>query len=650
MSALTFPALGLANRAAQALPALFADLAMRSPPADVACLDSTGYHANGIGAGRYISDHLCDAALLAAHPRFVFATANGRIFRLLPEAGSISAEQAGAAGDGESNDQPIIQAAIDYAAAVGAAELRFEAPRYRIHATLRTSPAELTRADDGHPLVIRRSITLRGCTAEKVVLDFRGLDGADPEDDYQLVATNASDPALAVWRGGGIFLQGDTIDPGAGRRSIGRLQLERLVLQGNRQHTGEYVWPADPLTGRGWDHTDRALWSQDCYIGEIVCRDVDMFGWKGEIFHIAGEPNGCERVELQRCHFATSNASALNPGTLCEVLAHDCKFGDCFQAQEDVSKTRATYRNCTWYSCDTMQLGCGACDGIYYTDTYPTRDEAEALPMTLLDNCEFRDMRTLRFASWVRGSIRLVDTTLYFSGSETQALRDIDLTVESWLDRKGEIWSLEFNGIDSLTETVWNAPAGVHKQPPTHVRLRMSHHRTRAAADAGRHWLGGFYRGYIDPSCEIVMTGECAGGGVMDGGAAPVAMPLIRYEGFRPSRSYWPKGWDHMAPITGSGEIVPSAPLTTLRMEGGIIADMTLARMPAGGAAFGYAEGQRIRFTKQGDDGAIRFIKGASPSFVVAETRVLDLEYDWIEFSYNRERQRWEEEGFLSAA
>ena len=649
MSALALPALGLVNRALQASPALFADLARRSPSHDTVRLDSTGHARPGIGAASYVSDDLCNEALLAAHPRFVFRTANARIFRLLPSAGAFSVEQGGALGDGLTNDQPAIQAALDYAAAVGAGELRFEAERYRIHCPLRTSPAEDIRAEDGHPLVLRRSLRLRGCAPGRTTLDFRALDGGDPESDYQLVPTSAQDGSLAVWRGGGLYLQGEASDPGDQPRTIARVEIDRLIFQGNRAHTGAYEWPADPATGDGWDVSDKALWSQDCYIGEIICRDTDMIGWKGEILFISGAANAAERLELQRCRLATSNGAALNPGTLCEVLAHNCSFGDCFQAQEDVSKTKATYRGCTWHDCDTMELGCGTTNGVFYIDKYPTRDETAPPPATVLDNCTFRDIRSLRFSSWVKGRIRLIDTSLYLNAAETYALRDTDLEVDSWLDRKDGIYALEFYGLDALDLPVPGAPAGVYRLPPTNVHIRLRHHRTASAKANGRHWIGSFWRGYIDPSCELHIEGKCAGGGIADGGDVPISMPLVTHTHFDPTRSYWPHGWQIMPTIEGPGAIVPNAPLAMVKTASDIAADVTLARTPVGGPDFGYVQGQRIRLVKDGDAGSIRFVKGASSSFVVMQTRVLDLAYDWIEFSYNRDRQRWEEEGFFSA-
>ncbi|MBY6015886.1 glycoside hydrolase family 55 protein [Qipengyuania gaetbuli] len=373
MNALAISSLALAVEAAQGRPCLFADLALKSPRQDAGLLVSSGHAAPGLGAGTYVCDEQCTPELLAAHPRFVVRTANGLIFRLLPESGAITPEQGGAAGDGVTDDQPAIQAAIDYAEAVGAQEVRFPAPRYRLDCPLRTSPADQSLARDGHPIVIRKSLVLKGTAAGRTELDFRALDGASAESDWQLVPTSASDPSLAVWRGGGIFVSGDTLDPGKGQRTVARLELDRLVLRGNREHTGNHAWPADPVTGDGWDITDKALWVQVCHVGEIVCRDTDMIGWKGEIFYLGGAIDAVERVELARCRFATTNGSAFNPGCNAEILATDCSFGDAFQAQEETGKSRAIYRNCVWHDCDHTTIGSGSTAAFLYHWVWPSR-------------------------------------------------------------------------------------------------------------------------------------------------------------------------------------------------------------------------------------------------------------------------------------
>ena len=650
MSAARFSALGLAMRATQALPARFADLADRAPGSETVLLVSSGYAEDGKGAGLYVSDALCSEALLAAHPRFVLRTRNNRIFRLLTDSGAIAVEQGGAAGDGVRNDQPAIQAAIDYAEAIGAGEMQFLSETYRVDCPPRSSPLADTRAEDGHPLVVRTSLVLRGCAARRTVLDFRALDGEDPETDWQLIATSASDPQLTVWRGGGLFLQGDAIDPGVGQRSIARLELDRLILKGNRAHTGAYAWPADPASGDGWDVSDKALWMQDCYVGEIICRDTDMIGWKGEIFYLGGAADAVERVELARCRFATTNGSAFNPSCDAEILATDCSFGDCFQAQEDVAKTRAIYRGCSWHDCDHMALGSGATNGLLYNQAWPTRDESAPPPLTLLEDCEFRDINVLRFMSHVSGSIRTVDTSVALPGETAMAMRDIDLSIHALLDRKTGIHALSFDGVLTLERQVPGAPAGTYMLPPSNVRIALAHDRTRLAQEQGREWLGSYWTGFIDPSCQLHVTGDCAGGRLPNGGTAPMSMPRVTYERGAATSTAWARGWYAPPQLQGSGEITVSAPLMTVGLASGIIADVTLSRTPAGGSAFGYADGQRVRITKDGGAGTLRFGKGASASFAVTQTRDLVHAYDWIEFAYNRDWQRWEESGFFSAA
>jgi len=89
---------------------------------------TTGYSVQGLGAGFYIADAAADAALAAAHPRACKATANGRYFRLLPDAGgAIGVDALGTAADGVTDDLAAIDAARNYAVAIGAGRLAFTA-------------------------------------------------------------------------------------------------------------------------------------------------------------------------------------------------------------------------------------------------------------------------------------------------------------------------------------------------------------------------------------------------------------------------------------------------------------------------------------------------------------------------------------------
>ena len=649
MSAFALSALGLANRASQSGPALFAALPERAIPAGIDRIASSGFAEEGVGAASYVSDSRCTPDLLAAHPRFAFRTANGRVFRLLPERNSIAVEQGGAVGGGNVDDQPAVQATIAYAEAVGAGEVRFEQALYRVDCPERTSPESEKFAEDGHPLVVRASLALRGAAAERTALDFRAMGGGDPELQWQSVPTSPDDATPMVWRGGGLFVRGDIADPGDGPRTIARLELDRLIFKGNRKHTGAYAFPADPVTGDGWDTSDRAFWLQDTYAGDLVFRETDMIGWKGEIVYLAGEAHAVRSLDLDRCYLATGNGSALNPSVDAVIRARDCRFGDCFQAQEDVAKTRASYANCEWFDCDHMGLGSGPCAPPRYNPAWPSRDEDATPPQTLLTDCTFRNIRSLSIGSWVRGTIRTVDTTINLDGNKGMALRDTDLVIDALLDRAGSIHALAFDGVSSLTEQVPGAPAGTFKQPPTQVRVRIAQHRTKLAEQLGHQWLGCYWTGYIARDCALHASGEVQGGRLPNGGATPLSMPRVTYTDGETTTAYWPRGWYRLPDIDGTTQLVPTAPAMTVELTQDVVADITLARIPGGGRDYGYADGQRIRLVKQNNRGTMRFVKGASDGTRMTVTRELAGEHDWIEFIYNRDWERWEESGFFSA-
>ncbi len=95
---------------------------------------TSGRDTIGIAPGRYICDALATASLMAAHPRFVARSSNGRFFRALPEAARIAIELGGTKGDGTNDDGPAIRAGFGYAAAIGARGVRFGAAAYRMEA------------------------------------------------------------------------------------------------------------------------------------------------------------------------------------------------------------------------------------------------------------------------------------------------------------------------------------------------------------------------------------------------------------------------------------------------------------------------------------------------------------------------------------
>ena len=646
MSALGLTALGIASRTAQLQPALFAELANRSPASEVLTLESGGYAEAGKGAATYVADALATAALVSAHPRFAFRTANGRHFRLLADAGAMSVEQGGAAGSEAVDDRPAIQAAIDYAEAVGAAELRFEAARYRIDCPLRTSPVADARAEDGHPLVVRKSLALRGCAPVRTVLDFRAHGGGDPDASWQSVRQAAGSPAIAVWRGGGLFVQGDAERPAGGAHRIARLEIDRLIFRGNRSRTGNGVYPADPATGDGWDVTDKGFWLQDVHVGEVMLRDTDFIGWRGEIFYAVGADDALERLSLSRCRILTGNGNGLNLGCDPILEVEDCEFGDCKIAQEDTGKSRAHFRNCRWRDCEYVWIGGGPTAQRQYSYKYPTRDTAAPVPALHLQDCRFEDCGIVWVKSWVTGRIRTVDSTVALDASQGEALRDVDLEIDAWLDRRAGFHAFALYGVPSLTEQVDGAPDGTHRLPPRGIRVRVRHFRSALAQEAGREWLGVLWTGYIDRSCRIEAEGDFGNGRAPNGMDDPLSFPFVRFSGGDATTAWTAHGYYQPASLAASGVLAPAGPVMAIAVASETDVSVTLPPAPRGGAAFGYADGQPLRIVKTYDTGSIAFTKGASGSLAMVTTRVLDKAFDWIEFRFNRTLARWEETGF----
>lgn len=647
MTALDFGARGLAARAISGQPALMAELSGRIVPTELALLHTGGRTAAGTGAGSYVSDGLCDGALLAAHPRFVFRTANGRIFRLMAEAGAVTVEQGGAEGQAGTNDQPAIQATINYAQAIGAREVHFGKKFYELWCPQRTSYFDDKFNTDGHPLVITKTLSLRGIAPERTTLSFKGLNGVDPITNWQVVDKNAGDGTDYVWRGGGLFVKGDIGASAPTTLTVDRVELHRLIFQGNRTRTGTSTWPASTATGDGWDISDKAWWHQDTYIGDVVMSDVDMIGWRGEIYYNGGYAP--RTLTLDRCRFLTTNADAFNPGTPGPMIARDCEFGDAHQAQEGVGSVNARYINCLWRDCVTSTFGGGATNGSAgsgYPYIYPTRNDATQPPGEFFDGCTFRNAGNVNIGCWVRGNIRTVDTSISLTTTNRYKLQDVDLTIEALLDQGNNIGPVSLFGPSTLTTQVPGAPAGIYYQPPTNVYVRVSARRTKLAKDNSRNWSRIQWNGYIDRSCRIIVDGLEYSHGNSPAATSypPVSHPYVELRDGQYTSASVPHGVYHIGAISADTQITPCGPMGNVGGSGGPY-NITLATTPSGGSTYGYADRQKFRFYTNGP--SCRFTPSATLKLNAAE-RLLYGSEDWIEFAYNQRSSTWEEVGYFT--
>ena len=643
MSALAYAAIARASQGAKAGSRLFVDLRYEKFSSDIRVVESVGYSQYGVGSASYIADSLATAQLVADHPRFAFTDASGRHFRLYAPEGYLSVEQGGAKASTGINDQPAIQAAIDYAGAVAIEAVHFTQPRYELWAPVRTSPTADVHARDGNYLVVGHSLALIGAATERSVLDFRSSTGRSPETNWQ-------DVGGAVWRGTGIFLKGDTGTSVPEDPAVDSFRLERLILEGNTLNTGQNAYPANPATGDGWDITHKGFRVQDSHVGDIALVETDILGWKGEMFYIVGYAPRSLRAE--RCRMTIGNANAWNVQVDCPTLVSDCEFGNCHQAAEIFSQGRAVYRNVTFRDCDRIWITGGRDHDPAYHYRWPIRGADGALPICELANCTLQSVGQALIGSYVHGSLTTVDSLILLDCNNLYAIDDCRLQIEAWIDRADGIAPLVMNGPASLTTNVPSSPAGTYQQAIRNTHVTLSCRRTAVATQNNHQWFAPQWQGHIEANCSVTIDHAelpiDAPMRTFDN--PPLSFPLIDHQRVVASQFFGGAVAMWHGSIAANGLFTPRASLCATVVDDESTYDLHLPTAPNAGSTYGYVEGQRIRLYKRSDAGALRFVRDGHASFVVPATRVLDNAQDWIEFMWNPHANRWEEAEFWTSA
>lgn len=643
MSALAFAALARSAQQSPGTGALFVDMQYEVFSDDVVVVQSTGFSQQGIGSAYYIADSLATAQLVAEHPRCAFTDAGGRHFRLFGSEGAVTVEQGGARAVAGIDDRAAIQAVIDYAAEVAITVIEFEQLRYELWTPLRTSPANDQNATDGHCLVVRKTLTLRGRAGQRATLECLSLTGRGQEDEWQ-------DVGGEVWRGNGIFVLGDLGATAPAQLAIDRIALDRLIIRGNAGNTGNYAWPANPLTGDGWDVTHRGFRIQDSHVGDVLLTDTDFIGWKGEMFYSVGYPSRSVRAE--RCTMVTGNANAWNVQSYCPTTVVGCEFGDCAQAAEALSQGAAIYRDTVFRDCERVWIAGGMDRANGYHHRWTTRTDNATSARCRIDNCEFRNVDFVRIGSYVHGDFLALDSSVQLDAQDYYNLEDVSLRIESWLDQKSLMPPVEISGPASLALPAPSCPPGTLVQPIRNVHVTLTSHRTRVASSNDRHFLAPSWNGHVEANCSLVIDhAELATDQPPKSyDNPPLSFPMVDMRTTRTTQDFGAFTALWSGHITASGLFTPRAVHSLVAVASEVTYDLHLPTAPSAGSSYGYAEGQLLRIYKGGDTGALRFVRDGHASFVVRATRVLDNNADWIEFRWNRFANRWEEFRFWSSA
>jgi len=432
MSALDFTARGLALRAAAQTPLLFEELARAGLPETVTRIDSNGFATVGLGAGDYVSDELCDAALHAAHPAAVFAGAGGRRFRLAGDLhGYVTPEQFGCPPYAPGvNQLAYIQAAIDYAQAVGLRGVLLGQPKYELwRDSCVPTPASYGYTEPrGHFLVVRGRLRIASTHADGTVLHFRGPNGGNLMTDYSVVNGTRFGDGM-IHRGSGITLWSEL--PGsaadAPEETLPYLHLENVTLFTDMVANKTRIWPSSTTHPNAFDSTNKGIacnaLNPPSQIGGMTVVNCRIVGFLGENIYTGNYRRTKLIVRNLECRH--TNAQPINPSTigLLDVdglLAVNCGLSlEGWTGLNGGRLVNATFKDCGAGSFFGGNPGLSALD-------------ADGRQPAFYIDAVFNDCDVFYAGSYTYGRLKLIDTQLFiYEVPLNDEIVDVDLDVTS---------------------------------------------------------------------------------------------------------------------------------------------------------------------------------------------------------------------------
>lgn len=605
-----------------------------------------GYTSSGIGGGDYVDDALSDAALAAAHPRFCFATANGRYFRLLPHDGLITVEQAGAVGEPGAtfaqNDQPAINAAIRYLEAVqGYSRIGFTQRRYTVWATQRTSNpdtagvAETMWAVDGHPIYCTKPLEMVNLSgAQYVEMNYRNYLGGSfnsqtPGTGFQVVNG-------FCFRGFAVYAKGNAVDPGYGKRAS--ITAKGFHFKTDRLNNNSISYPASAATGLNWDIWHKGIGCQpDVYNGGVDVRDCWFEGWGGEGIY---PTNRTDAAFI--CHnttFSEINGQSINPSDgptdVRGLYAYNCAL-----AMEG-STGKNSYIQGVWENCGAAGGIKGGTAAQYAAQASRTADSL--VPNLVLD-IELRKCVNFYPGPWISGKIKTVDTAVILDSLTAVAygITDVNLAVEAWCDNSTAT-PLQLIGPATLTTYV-SGGSGPYKQPLRNIAIELNIYRTDAAARAPRQFTYAVeYSGYIDAqSVHIDQRHICA---LVTGSASGTAKGMPHFIQFHnrglPAGANTVRGGNR-TDVSG-GALTISSPIHSIHNNGSATLRTVTIAAPSASDPYGFGDGQEIVIVHNGEEAATFQFDTAANLKLMAGSRKLYAGRDYIKLRWDNLALTWYE-------
>lgn len=610
---------------------VFTDLTTIAVPTGTKLIQTTGYTTTGFGADLYVNDTLATLALATANPRACKADAAGRYFRLLPRSGEISILSLGAKTTVGMDDQPAVQAAVNYAAALGGTAVRFPA-----YAELwrKPFPGGVPDPKDGAFVKITQSVPLYG-----------------QESGTTLAIKNSSGGTFLKTDGDATWYAHVILYDGAGPTSS---IIRDITIEGGVVFANVYSNAESNIFQKGV--CMEGIWAPN--IALVDHRNLTIRNLAAELWYRASYNNLNNKVYVNKLTLEGSPQCCWNPASLCQVTAVSLRAGIGYQPVEGICPNHA-YIDTRFYD--------GTTSAMLFTESFPGGylysfpHFTAAKPLW----CEhfgtrFESIGSLIFGSRQRGKIMQRDTPLLLVNYGK--LSDIDLDIDAVCDAANNNAVIGMAGVPTLTTLVTGAPALTYYEPPRDINIRVRMSRTNAARTAFRKWACAlsYTGGLIDVgSVCITVSGQAAAmGSVPARQQAPLLansqLPLVLWD----ADNSFPisGGWDQLYPgadftydlnsnVAGIGaaiSVIGIGPNAT-----GLFT-MTLANA----STFKFTHGHRLRIvntTSNGnaDNRKIRVVSVAG-LLKLRETRILAWSGDYVDLEYDQASSQFIEKAFYT--
>lgn len=538
----------------------------------------------------------------------------------------VTPEQFGALGTVGHNDQPAIQAAIDFAISAGIPQVRLTKSAYESWQP--TFPGGTPNAWNGSHLLITGDVALVGAVGGTTITLKNSVGGTRTKTD-----------GTSSWWAGWLTYYGAGVT-----KSI----LRDVTVEGGTTFSNVYANSEANVS-------DKGICMVDWLAANLVTidhRNVTVRNFPGEIWYNGGAyPN--LQIYVENLDLKGSPQSAFNPGSLAKMTAVNVDAGTAYLAIEAIQGAGHTYiggRFSDWGAGGCSFISTAQAVGGYPYD-YQFRDNTKTPPFTTFINPRFEGGGhggAVAMSGWEIGKITTVDCTVNLSYGSGD-LRDIDLDIVSWADQNNNFEAVSMSGPATTTTQVTGAPAGVYYAKPHNISLRVECCRTALAQANGRGHATGIrhYGGLIDQgSVRMSVSGTAKTAfEVPFTPATGFGLPLTTVRDFQTLQSL--DGGQFMDFNDGSGNLLASKALDILWPAAQIEPANTGICNVTINTAYAYATGQRVRFIYNSNTSAcIAFARDGSGMRLKKNRslrrrgEMLELEYRsevglWVEVAYN---------------